>query len=89
MDPSFEVVKLGIGPSMCCAICKYVMRPGEKVRTKLWPILFRYGKQRKKAKANTHYALMVHSECFNKVEPVDPDFLEALRQQRDSKDQRG
>ena len=62
-----EVTKVNVSPQMCCAICQHVMQVGEQVRTCSTPIPFRYGKQKKKAKANTHITLMVHVRCYEGI----------------------
>ena len=46
-----------------CYLCKKPMEPGEAVRVAQFPIHFNYGKQKKRAKANTHLGLVVHVEC--------------------------
>lgn len=57
------VVQVGLGPSMCCWHCQKVFKEGEETMIRNIPIPFRYGKQRKKAKGNTHIGLMIHVRC--------------------------
>lgn len=46
-----------------CFRCKQSLHAGDEVETVSLPILFRYGKQRKKAKANTHHTHVRHVKC--------------------------
>jgi len=64
-----EITKVNVHSGMCCAVCKAIMQAGDKVRTHSKPIFFKWGKQRKKAKANIHVTLMVHSRCHPENQP--------------------
>lgn len=57
------VVQVGIGPSMCCYRCKHMFKEGDETFIYQKPIYFRWPKQRKKAKANTHNGLRIHLRC--------------------------
>jgi predicted nucleic acid-binding Zn ribbon protein len=50
-------------PGSYCHICKQLFKEGDVVCLRSREILFRFGKQRKKAKGNTHITLKVHENC--------------------------
>lgn len=61
-----EVVSLHplrAAPFSCCFFCRHVMKEGETVSTVLIPIPIRYGKQKKKLKANIDRVHMAHAGC--------------------------
>jgi hypothetical protein len=64
MTPEFIVEKLDpFSPTSYCWRCRHLMREGETVHFVQLPIHFRYGKQQKKAKANTSHTHMAHVKC--------------------------
>jgi hypothetical protein len=52
---------------MRCYSCGIIFQVGDEVMVKQFPIHFWWGKQRKKAKANTHYGLMIHVRCPSEI----------------------
>lgn len=48
---------------MCCYRCKHIFKEGDETLIYQKPIYFRWPKQRKKAKANTHNGLRIHLRC--------------------------
>lgn len=59
----FEIVQVWMGSSMCCFLCKRVFKEGDEYVVHQIPIPFRFGKERKKAGANTHIGLKKHVRC--------------------------
>ncbi len=46
-----------------CWLCQNPIKPGEEITSDRIPFYFRYGKQKKKAKANDHVSFLVHHSC--------------------------